>query len=276
MVRHPRGVASAAHRLPLLALAAAAFALITSAFFVFERPGLGIGHFYYFAIALAAFAAGPYVGALAGVLAIVLEDIGIAVNPNLKTTFPVEQTAIRLVTFAGVGLLVGWFARSHRSLVQELSDLANRDEVTRLPNTRAFEAAIEARLTAGDGFALLVGDVDELRRVNDLGREAGDDALRRLADQLIAAKRGDDHVARVGGDEFAILAALGAEDGKSLALGIERHLTFAGDSVTFGWATYPQDGENALALYRAADERLYARKVARGYRRGPELRSAPA
>jgi len=34
----------------------------------------------------------------------------------------------------------------------------------------------------------------------------------------------------------------------------------------FGWATFPQDGENALALYRAADERLYARKVSRGFR----------
>lgn len=269
-------MASAAHRVPLLALTSVAFALITAALFVLERPGLGIGHFYYFAIALAAFAAGPYAGAAAGVLAIVLYDVGVAINTHLETTFPVEQTAIRLVTFAGVGLLVGWFARSHRTLVQELSQLANRDEVTRLPNTRAFEAAIETRLAAGAEFALLVGDVDELRRLNDLGREAGDDALRRLADRLILAKRVDDDVARVGGDEFAILASLGTEDGKSLALGIERHLAFAGDSVTFGWATYPQDGETALALYRAADERLYARKVARGYRRGPELRAAPA
>ena len=262
---------SAVHRLPLLALTAVLFALTTSAFVLFERPGLGIAHCFYFAVALAAYAAGPYAGAAAGVLSVFLMDIGIALSPRLRTTFPIEQNAIRLVSFVGVGLLIGWFARSHRVLVTELSQLADRDDVTRLPNTRAFEVAIEARFAAGDEFALLVGDVDELRRHNDIGREAGDEVLRRLADRLIAAKRVDDDVARVGGDEFAILATLGAEDGKSLALGIERHLGFAGDSVTFGWATYPQDGENALALYRAADERLYARKVARGYRRGPEL-----
>ena len=269
-------MASAAHRVPLLALTAVLFALVTGAFFVFERSGLGIGHCYYFAVALAALAAGPYAGAAAGVLAVVLTDIGIAVNPHLKTIFPLEHNAIRLVSYVGIGVLIGWFARSHRTLVGELSELASRDAVTRLPNTRAFESAIEARFAVGDEFALLVGDVDELRRVNDTGREAGDDALRRLADRLISAKRVDDDVARVGGDEFAVLATLGTEDGKSLALAIERHLTFAGESITFGWATYPHDGENALALYRAADERLYARKVARGYRRGPELGTATA
>jgi len=45
----------------------------------------------------------------------------------------------------------------------------------------------------------------------------------------------------------------------------------AGTKATFGWAIHPQEGENALALYRAASERLYARKVMRGY-----LRMAPA
>jgi hypothetical protein len=38
--------------------------------------------------------------------------------------------------------------------------------------------------------------------------------------------------------------------------------------VTFGWAMHPREGTNALALYRVADERLYARKLMRGQRRG--------
>ena len=41
--------------------------------------------------------------------------------------------------------------------------------------------------------------------------------------------------------------------------------------ITFGWAVYPTDGENALSLYRAADERLYARKLVRGQRAGRSL-----
>jgi GGDEF domain-containing protein len=41
--------------------------------------------------------------------------------------------------------------------------------------------------------------------------------------------------------------------------------------ITFGWAVFPADGENALSLYRAADERLYARKLVRGQRAGRSL-----
>ena len=65
-----------------------------------------------------------------------------------------------------------------------------------------------------------------------------------------------------------------ASDARSLAVATESRLRLAGEQVTFGWATYPQDGENALALYRAADERLYARKVARGLRRDVQDESA--
>jgi len=236
---------------------------------IVERPGLGIGHFYYVPIALVAFASGPLAGAAGGVLAAALYAWSTHVNPHLPSSLGREQTVIRLVTFVAVGVLVGVFARRNRSLVEELSQLAKRDAVTGLPNTRAFESAIERRLELGEPFVLLVGDIDELRRLNAEGRERGDEALRRLSDRLMLAKRPDDDVARVGGDEFAILANLDRRRGRAVALGIEQHLSLGGDSVTFGWATYPGDGENALALYRAADERLYARKVARGFRRGP-------
>jgi hypothetical protein len=52
-----------------------------------------------------------------------------------------------------------------------------------------------------------------------------------------------------------------SEDARRLAAHLERTLVGSGVGVTFGWATYPQDGDNALALYRAGDERLYARRV---------------
>ncbi len=256
-----------AHRLTLLAVAAGFYALVTVAFVEFESPGLGIGHFYYVPIALVAFASGPVRGGLAGVFAAVLYNVGIVINPAIPSTLEREQTVIRLITFVALGALIGVFVRRNRSLVHALSQLADRDSITGLPNTRVFQAAIEARLAASGGFGLLVGDIDELRTVNKSGRERGDDALRRLADRLIAARRDGDEVARVGGDEFAVLADLDSVDARSLAISMEKHLRLAGEAVTFGWATYPQDGTNALALYRAADERLYARKVARGLRR---------
>jgi diguanylate cyclase (GGDEF)-like protein len=257
---------TAAHRRPLLlALALAGYVTVFALFATVERPGLGIGHFFYVPVALVAIATGPIAGAAAGVVATVLYIVGIVVNHNIPTAIPVAATLIRLCTFATVGVIAGAYARSNRELVRELSQLAERDSLTGLPNTRSFEVSIETRLARGDDFTLLVGDVDELREVNREGD--GDDLLRQIADMLVAAKRPEDHVSRIGGDEFAVLAG-GPETGRTLALKLERLLELGGLSVTFGWSTFRRDGETALALYRAADERLYARKVARGYRRG--------
>lgn len=260
----------ARHRLTMLILAAVSYVVVTAVFVEFERPGLGLGHLFYVPIVLVALTSGPSLGAAAAGLAAVLYNTGIVVNPHLPSTLEVEQTLIRLTTFVAIGTLIGAFAHRNRTLVSELSRLANRDSITGLPNTRVFQTAIERRLALGGPFALLVGDIDELRHINQESREEGDDALRRLADRLIAAKRPDDEVARVGADEFAVLAALDGRDARSLAVTTESQLRHAGEQVTFGWATYPQDGENALALYRAADERLYARKMARGLRHGAQ------
>ena len=49
----------------------------------------------------------------------------------------------------------------------------------------------------------------------------------------------------------------------AFAARLERVLASQGSQITFGWAVFPSDGENALSLYRAADERLYARKLVR-------------
>jgi diguanylate cyclase (GGDEF)-like protein len=249
--------------LPLLVFSAVLLAVVTVLVVFWESSGLGLGHFYYVPILLAAIAGGPWIGIAAGVAAIVLYNIGMVLNSALPSSPVWAQTAIRLVTFVAVGGLVGFFAQRNDSLVGELQQLATRDFITGLPNTRAFEAAIERRLAAGTPFALAVGDVDELRRINAGGLEQGDDALRRLADRLLATRRGDDEVARVGSDEFAVLSTQEPGGARTLALSLEQKL----EGVTFGWASFPDDGENALALYRAADERLYARKMARGFRR---------
>ena len=257
---------TAANRRPLLlALALVGYATVFAVFCTVERPGLGIGHFYYIPVALVAIATGPVAGAAAGVAAAGLYTAGIFVNHDVPSAVPVGETLISLCTFTAVGVLAGAYARANRALVRELSQLAERDALTGLPNTRSFEVAIETRLERNEQFTLLVADVDELREVNRDGD--GDGLLRQIADMLVAAKRAEDHVSRVGGDEFAVIAS-GPETGRTLALQLERLLELGGLSVTFGWATFRRDGETALALYRAADERLYARKVARGYRRG--------
>jgi diguanylate cyclase (GGDEF)-like protein len=263
--------AAEVHRRILVACALALYAAIFGAFLVWERPGLGIAHFFYVAIAVLALASGPKMGVLGGILATVLYALGVALNPSIQPTeLPTESTLLRLITYTAIGLLIGWYAARNRALLAELRVLAERDFLTGLPNTRAFEAAITRRLEAGAPFALLIGDMDRLKAINDEhGHSAGNDTLRRLADVLGGALGGEDEVARVGGDEFAVLtpARSSVEAGRRAGQ-LETALARSGIAITFGWSVSPQEGINALSLYRAADERLYARKLVRGGGRG--------
>jgi diguanylate cyclase (GGDEF)-like protein len=250
----------AAHTRRLFAGSALAiFAGVFFAFLLLETPGLGIGHFYYLGIALVALGLGPVWGAAAGALATLLYATGVLFNQSLPVSeiFTVS-TPIRFVNYVAVGALLGWFAQHYREANAELQVLAQRDLVTGLPNTRAFELAIDRRLEAALPFALLVGDLDSLHG------EDRDQALRRVSDTLTGALGPESDVARVGGDEFAVLTpCVSVEQAAQLAAGLERMLVESGSLVTFGWSAFPREGENALTLYRAADERLYARRVLR-------------
>jgi diguanylate cyclase (GGDEF)-like protein len=254
------------------------FAGIFLAFLALERPGMGVGHFFYLSIALTALAAGPVYGALAGFLAAALYTGGILLNPDLPPAEALTAgAAIRLVTYTGMGVLVGWFAKRNFELVERLRILAERDFLTGLPNTRGFELAIARRLAAGAPFTLLLGDMDGLKAVNDAhGHAEGNELLQRLGSLLGSSLRPEDELARVGGDEFAVLTSLEAgEEAAQLASRLERLTRSAEAGITFGWSVYPQDGMEALSLFRAADERLYARKFVRTREERTRLRLAP-
>ena len=243
-----------------LSTAATIYVVVFFAFLLLEHAGLGIAHFFYLAIALVALSLGPAWGAGAGVLATGLYTIGVLLNHALPSSeiFTIS-TPIRLVNYVAIGTLLGWFAAHYRTANADLQVLAQRDMVTGLPNTRAFELAIDRRLAAGKPFALLVGDLDS-RRFTD----HRDDALRRVSDALSSGLGPEADVARVGGEEFAVLSPCeSVEQAAQLAVRLERSLCENGSFVTFGWSAYPREGENALTLYRAADERLYARRVLR-------------
>jgi diguanylate cyclase (GGDEF)-like protein len=262
-------VSAALSRRLLLSAALVSAAVVFVCFLLYERPGLGIGHFYYLAIALAAMAGGSGLGAAAGVVATGLYVAGVLINQNVPSNELLTTGSVtRGVTYVTIGALIGWFASHNRAMVDELRVLADRDVLTGLPNTRAFESAITRRLASGRAFALLVADMDALKDFNrDEGFTAGNDALRRLADRLATSLGPDDDVARVGSDEFAILASVTSEGAARLATRLERTLADDRTKATLGWAAFPQEGDNALALYRAASERLYARKVMRSYLR---------
>jgi diguanylate cyclase (GGDEF)-like protein len=240
--------------------AAVIYVAVFVAFLLLEHPGLGLGHFYYLAIALVALACGPAWGAAAGALATVLYSIGVYCNHAVPSSEILTlATPIRLVNYLAIGTLLGWFAAHYRAANAELQILAQRDLVTGLPNTRAFELAIDRRLASQAPFALLVGDLDSVGLHDDTDR-----ALRVLADTIAGVLGPGSDLARVGAEELAVLTQCeSVEQAGQLALRLERTLCETGVLVTFGWSAYPREGENALTLYRAADERLYARRVLR-------------
>jgi diguanylate cyclase (GGDEF)-like protein len=232
-------------------------------FAFYEQPGLGLGHFFYVSIILAALATGPAVGAAAAGVATAAFALGIVINPQIPPSEVLTtSTGIRFVTYMTVGIVTGYFAKRNRVLMGELQLLAERDALTGLPNTRAFERAIGERLGGNQPFALIVGGVDELAPSTGRRGTNGDDMLREIASRLLHSLPPGDEVARVGDDSFAVLTYAGsAGDAGKVAAHLQRLLAADGFAVTFGWAAYPQDGSNALSLYRAADERLYARRV---------------
>src|SRR5690349_15297160 len=135
-------VTAARHRVSLLALAFVLYAVVTVLLISVESPGLGLGHLYYFPIALVAFATGAVAGGFARVAAAGLYNLCVYLNPALPSHLNLEQTVIRLIVYTLMGVLIGWFSSRNRHLVGQLRKLADRDSVTSLPNTRSFQKAI--------------------------------------------------------------------------------------------------------------------------------------
>jgi diguanylate cyclase len=256
-------VPAAGHRRLLVLCAIALYAAIFGAFVFLEVPGLGVGHFFYLPVALIALACGTQLGIVAGLAAAGLYALAIVITPSL----PVREvltlaTGIRIVTYSSVGGLIGWFANQHRDHVLQLRELAERDFLTDLLNTRVFDEALARRSAAGGPFVLILGDMDDLKEINDAhGHAEGNRVLRRVADTLAATVAEGDEVARVGGDEFAILTDATLDRATHLCARLRRVLAAQGFEMSFGWAAMPEDGVAPLELFRKADDRLFAAKL---------------
>ncbi|HXY80731.1 MAG TPA: GGDEF domain-containing protein [Gaiellaceae bacterium] len=251
------------NRRVVLALAAAAYAAVLASFIVLEHGGLGIAHFFYVPICLVALASDALWGALAGALATGLYAVGVVVAPHVHDTHALPEWAgIRLVTFALAGALVGWYASSNRTLIGRLREHALQDFLTGLGNARVFDETLARRCANGHPFTLVLADMDDLKGVNDAhGHEAGNDALRRVAEVLRAHTGQRDCVARVGGDEFAILSDLTPEQAALMCARIAQTLAHDELHLSFGTTAFPQDGSAAVELFRKADDRLFTAKL---------------
>jgi diguanylate cyclase (GGDEF)-like protein len=257
--------ATAYTRKVVLALAAAAYAGVFASFVLIETPGLGIGHFFYVPIILVALVTDEAWGALTGVITAGIYAVAIELSPGVPSAQALTLSmGIRLVTFTLVGTIIGLFVSRNRKLVSRLTDLAGRDFVTGLGNARTFDEQLAQYCAAEKPFALILADVDGLKDVNDVhGHAAGNAALRRVGEVLRDYAEPNDVIARIGGDEFALLTALPLEQIAALFARVNRTLTPENLSVTFGTTFCPDDGQAATELFHKADDRLFAAKLVR-------------
>jgi len=162
-----------------------------------------------------------------------------------------------------------------RERSEQLKWASEHDALTHLPNRRSFQSRLQAAtlraMQAGEQVGLLLIDLDHFKHVNDsLGHSAGDELLKIVGERLRNCVRGNDLVARIGGDEFAIL--LEDVDCADALLHVGRQVqerlrapARAGGralcgGASIGGALFPTNAGTAHDLFKYADTALYELK----------------
>lgn len=155
----------------------------------------------------------------------------------------------------------------------ELKEAGWTDALTGIRNRAAFDRRLGEEVYRFDRYrsplSLLMIDVDHFKEYNDeFGHQAGDMALKQVAEILRNVSRPSDYVARYGGEEFAVILAGTSDDGASVAAERLRqaveNAVFPHRAITIsvGVATLAAKGGHSAALIAAADGALYAAKQA--------------
>lgn len=240
--------------------------------FAFQEPNSPFAFFYLW-LSVHSFYFLPWRRA-APQVAFIAIDYAVSLSAMPGPEFPYLRWAITVLTTAVICTLVALLKARVDALVGRLAAVARTDSLTDLYNRRAYDELVEVELAraerTGKPLSLILGDLDHFKRVNDrFGHPTGDAVLRRVAAQLVKTERLTDVAARLGGEEFALL--LPDTDAQGAFLVAERmraaiRSTFHEGplpvTMSFGIASYPDDGDDADTLFRAADGALLAAKAA--------------
>lgn len=158
---------------------------------------------------------------------------------------------------------------------EEIYRLMTTDGLTQLNNRRYFDEMLDREVARAKrykrSFSLLIFDIDHFKRINDqFGHLAGDAILRQLGAVLLGRLRMNDVLARIGGEEFALITPeVGLDGAKELAGKINRligdtRFEFEGArvdvTISVGVAEWQPHFEDAMDLFQAADAKMYEAK----------------
>jgi diguanylate cyclase (GGDEF)-like protein len=178
----------------------------------------------------------------------------------------VGRTVMYAAAYGGLVATIQYLKSHLVAAEQRQRRMAHTDPLTALPNRRAFDLALDSAVAAGRPFSVLLIDIDRFKQINDtFGHTVGDQVLRDIAASTRVSVRATDTLARIGGDELALVAPGASGDGAS-RLASALHAAVASVvpaeeappvSLTISCATYPEDGVDRDGLLRAADQRLH-------------------
>jgi diguanylate cyclase (GGDEF)-like protein len=189
-----------------------------------------------------------------------------------RTRIPIAATVLAAVAIILTAVRTHFAFRQQRRLF-DLRRQATTDDLTGLPNRRAFSRHVETELSRFPTAAMLLLDLDKFKEVNDtLGHHVGDQLLVDVGGRLAAQLRDSDVLARLGGDEFALLLSrAGRAQAEVVAAKIRSALAapFALGEITLsatasvGIALAPDHGGDISQLLRRADIAMYKAKRSR-------------
>ncbi|MFZ0797496.1 MAG: HD domain-containing phosphohydrolase [Terriglobales bacterium] len=214
--------------------------------------------------------------ALRSILAVPLEGLNgvvgvLAMYRADRDAFSADHLRILLAVSSKIALSV-----ENALKYQQAEDSATTDYLTGLPNARSLFIHLTRELArcrrTGTTLAVMVCDLDNFKQINDLyGHLEGDNLLKNFSGHLMESCRGYDYVARMGGDEFVLVApGLSPEASSEKASRLHQLAAEAGRKIagrdlvglSVGTAFCPENGFDVESLLAEADRRMYSMKKA--------------